>query len=94
LITNGTVLDMKKDQNSLSLIVSVQNAGNGVFIITIPRALVDATVGDHVDDMFFVLIDGEEVTYNEIQTTSKNRTLSIPFKEADSKIEIIGGHPL
>ncbi|PIN95332.1 MAG: copper-binding protein, partial [Nitrosopumilus sp. CG10_big_fil_rev_8_21_14_0_10_33_7] len=52
------------------------------------RALIDAKMGDQ-DDTFFVLVDGEEVDFEET-TTSTDRTLTILFPAGAEEIEIIG----
>ena len=44
---------------------------------------------ERVDDTFFVLVDGEEVDFDET-ITSSDRTLTIPFLYGDTEIEIIG----
>jgi predicted secreted protein with PEFG-CTERM motif len=88
-ITNGKVTDIKADIQSKSLIVSMQTTGNGVLTITLPRALIDAQVNGQ-DDQFFVLNDGQEASFQEMNKTSKDRTLSIPFTDGTGQIEIIG----
>jgi predicted secreted protein with PEFG-CTERM motif len=88
-ITNGKVLDIKADTPSKSLIVSIQTTGDGVLTITLPRALIDAQVNGQ-DDQFFVLNDGQEASFQEINKTSTDRTLSIPFTDGTQQIEIIG----
>jgi len=49
----------------------------------------DAKINDGDDDEFFVLVDGEEVDFEEI-TTSTDRTLTIEFSAGAEQIEIIG----
>ncbi len=88
-ITNGKVTDIKADIQSKSLIVSIQTTGDGVLTITLPRALIEAQVNGH-DDKFFVLNDGQEADFQEINNTSTDRTLSIPFTDGTAQIEIIG----
>lgn len=88
-ITNGKVTDIKVDTQSKSLIVSIQTNGNGVLTITLPRALIDAQLNGH-DDQYFVLNDGQEASFQEINKTSTDRTLSIPFTDGTQQIEIIG----
>jgi predicted secreted protein with PEFG-CTERM motif len=88
-ITNGKVTDIKADTQSKSLIVSIQTNGNGVLTITLPRALIDAQINGH-DDQYFVLNDGQEASFQEINKTSTDRTLSIPFTDGTQQIEIIG----
>jgi predicted secreted protein with PEFG-CTERM motif len=48
----------------------------------------DATINSE-DDQFFVLVDGEEVDFEEI-ATSTERTLIINFLAGAEEIEIIG----
>jgi predicted secreted protein with PEFG-CTERM motif len=50
--------------------------------------VLDATINGGDDD-FFVLVDGEEVDFDEI-TTSTHRTLTIAFPVGAEEIEIIG----
>ncbi|HJU14520.1 MAG TPA: PEFG-CTERM sorting domain-containing protein [Candidatus Nitrosotalea sp.] len=90
-ITNGKVVDVKADTNSKSLIVSIQTTGDGVLTITMPRALIDAKKSDGTDDTYFVLNDGQENDQaQETHTTSTDRTMTIPFSNGTSQIEIIG----
>jgi predicted secreted protein with PEFG-CTERM motif len=89
IITNGKVLDIKADTQSKSLIVSIQTTGDGVLTMTLPRALIDAQVNGQ-DDQFFVLNDGQEASFQEINKTSTDRMLSIPFSDGTQQIEIIG----
>jgi predicted secreted protein with PEFG-CTERM motif len=48
----------------------------------------DATINNENDE-FFVLVDGEEVDFDEI-ITSTDRTLTINFLAGTEEIEIIG----
>jgi len=88
-ITNGKVLDIKADTQSKSLIVSIQTTGDGVLTITLPRILIDAQANGQ-DDQYFVLNDGQESSFQEINKTSTDRTLFIPFTDGTQQIEIIG----
>jgi predicted secreted protein with PEFG-CTERM motif len=89
-ITNGKVLGIKADTQAKSLIVSIETTGDGQLTITLPRALIDAKLPDQTtDDQFFVINDGEEVDFTETKTTT-DRTLTIPFTDGTSEIEIIG----
>jgi len=87
-ITGGKVLGIIADIEAKSLIVSIQTTSDGTLIITLPRELIDAKINGN-DDSFFVLIDGEEVEFEE-KTTSKDRTLTIHFQDGAEEIEIIG----
>ena len=90
-ITNGKVTDITTDTQSKSLIVTIQTTGDGTLTLTMPRALIDAKKTDGTDDKYFVLNDDQENDgFQETGTTSADRTLSIPFTDGTTKIEIIG----
>jgi len=90
-ITNGKVLGIKADIQSKSLIVSIQTTVDGILTITLPRALINATLpSTGQDDKYYVLVDGQEADFQETSTTTTDRTLSIPFTDGTEEIEIIG----
>ena len=87
-ITGGKIQSIMPDVDANSLIVSIDATSDGSLTLTIPRSVLDATLnGD--DDDFFVLIDGEEVDFEET-TSSTDRTLTIAFPAGAEEIEIIG----
>ena len=87
-ITNGKILNIIPDGDARSLIISIEAIEEGSITITIPRSVLDATIND-VDDDFFVLVDGEEVDFEEI-TSLTDRTLTIEFQAGAEEIEIVG----
>jgi predicted secreted protein with PEFG-CTERM motif len=87
-ITGGSVTEMEIDMETTSLIVKVDSDDAGSITITLPRDVIDATINDEDDDLF-VIVDGEEVDFDEI-TTSTDRTLTIAFPAYTEEIEIIG----
>jgi predicted secreted protein with PEFG-CTERM motif len=87
-ITGGKLLNIVPDVEANSLIVSIDATGDGSLTLTIPRSVLDATMNGEDDD-FFILIDGEEVDFDET-TTSTDRTLTIAFPVGAEEIEIIG----
>ena len=87
-ITGGKLLSITPDVDANSLLISIDATNDGSITITLPRELIDAKIGD-ADDDFFVLVDGEEVDFDET-TTSKDRTLTIMFPAGAEEIEIIG----
>ena len=87
-ITGGKLLSIIPDVDANSLIVSISATSDGSLTLTIPRSVLDATMGGEDDD-FFVLIDGEEVDFDET-TSSTNRILTIAFPVGAEEIEIIG----
>ncbi|HSB57021.1 MAG TPA: pentapeptide repeat-containing protein [Nitrosopumilaceae archaeon] len=87
-LDDAKLIKIRKDTSSNSLILSLDESKGGMLGIVIPREIIDATMGVQ-DDRFFVLIDGQEVIYNE--TVNKmERTLTIDFPAGTKKIEIIG----
>jgi len=87
-ITGGSVLNVNPDDDASSLIITIETTSDGELTITLPRALIDAKLGD-ADDAFFVLVDGEEVEFVEVKTAT-DRTLTIAFPDGAETIEIIG----
>ena len=87
-ITNGKITNVIPDLDAVSLLIDIEVIDNGAITLTIPRSVLDSTINDS-DDEFFVLVDGEEVYFEEI-TTSTDRTLTIEFLAGSEQIEIIG----
>ena len=87
-ITGGKLLGITPDVDANSLIISIDATSDGSLTLTIPRSVLDATINGGDDD-FFVLVDGEEVDFDEIKT-STHRTLTIAFPAGAEEIEIIG----
>ena len=88
-ITNGKVISIIPDMDAKSLLINIEAWDDGSITLTIPRSVLDAKINDGDDDEFFVLVDGEEVDFEEI-TTSTDRTLTIEFSAGAEQIEIIG----
>ena len=87
-ITNGKVINSIPDMDAVSLLVYIESSDDGSITLTIPRSILDATINNENDE-FFVLVDGEEVDFDEI-ITSTDRTLTINFLAGTEEIEIIG----
>ena len=87
-ITGGKILGITPSVEDNSLIISIDATSDGSLTLTIPRSVLDALI-DGVDDDFFVLVDGEEVNFEET-TSSTDRVLTIAFPAGAEEIEIIG----
>jgi len=87
-IVGGTVTSSYVDTDANSLIIGLNAEANGQITATLPRDIIDAKVGD-ADDNFFVLVDGEEVDFEET-ITSEARTLEVQFPAGADEIEVIG----
>ena len=85
---NGDVTSMTIDQDVKSLIVDVTTFGQGYFAVSLPRALIDAKTGN-ADDVFFVIINGEQVLFNE-EIYPTVRYIAVETLRGDTQIEIIG----
>jgi len=88
-ITGGKLLSIMPDVDANSLIISIDATSDGSLTLTIPRSVADALFENGDDDEFFVLVDGEEVDFDETKT-STDRTLTISFPEGAEEIEVIG----
>ena len=88
-ITNGKIINVITDMDAKSLLIDIEAWDDGSITLTIPRSVLDAKINDGDDDEFFVLVDGEEVDFEEI-TTLTDRTLTIEFSAGAEQIEIIG----
>ncbi|MDX1440978.1 MAG: PEFG-CTERM sorting domain-containing protein [Nitrosopumilaceae archaeon] len=89
-ITGGKVIHITPDIDANSLIIGLETTSSGKFTATLPRDIIDAKIGNEDDD-FFILIDGEEVVFEE-RKTSTDRTVEILFPLGTEEIEIIGTH--
>ena len=87
-IINANLINVIPDLDAVSLLIYIQSTDDGSITLTIPRSVLDASINDG-DDEFFVLVDGEEVDFEEI-TTDMDRTLTIGFLAGTEQIEIIG----
>ena len=94
-ITSGSVDGIISDVNTKSMMINITAPDSGTLNITIPRSIIDSKSSwdVNIDDIFLMLLDGEEMEYVEesYQTTaSDRRTLEIPYVIGSEVIEIIG----
>jgi hypothetical protein len=91
-ITGGVVEKNTISSKTSSLTLMITTESDGSVSLQIPRNVLDARQhgmeGDDAD--FIVLVDGEEADFEEIDTTSDDRTLDITFPEGATQIEVIG----
>ena len=92
--TGMTVSGIEADTDFISLIFSVDvTDSSGTFDVTLERSFFDALYeidGVVGDDVFIILVDGDEPTFTETQTNSQSRTLSIELSAGSEEVEIIG----
>ena len=88
-ITGGKLLSIITDVDANLLIVRISATDYGSLTLTIPRSVLDSKLYNGSDDDFFVIVDGEEVDFDEI-ISSTDRILTIQFPRGAEQIEIIG----
>ena len=88
-LKGATLESIAHDTDSNSIQVSLSGAVGGYLVISIPRDLIDAKMGDNNDDMYFLLIDRVEHMYGE-KISDYSRIITVWFAKDTSNIEIIG----
>jgi len=88
-IRGGEIQDIIIDPQIFALIVIIESNGDGAITVDLPRTSIDAIKSDGTDDQFIILIDGQEVRYQESKDEIA-RAITIDFEQGDSDIEIIG----
>ena len=91
-IKGGILKDIVIDPQILGLVVDIEAQHDGTLTLDLPRQYIDAEKQDGKDDVFIILIDNMETTYDEPTLYSEIRTITIDFQKDDSKIQIIGTH--
>ncbi len=87
-ITGGKLLGITPDIDAKSLVIAIDATEDGQITLVIPRSILDSKMNGE-DDSFFVLVDGEEVDFEE-NSTSSDRTVIVKFRAGAEEIEIIG----
>ena len=94
----GIVKSIEINENDLSLDIRIDTDSNGALNIEIPRNSIDSVDENGFDQNFIVLIYNSEndypiqTDYNDLETTDQMRSIYVPIKDGDSKIQIIGTH--
>jgi predicted secreted protein with PEFG-CTERM motif len=89
-ILGGTVKDIILEPDNFTLRVLIEAPDEGVISLKLPRESIDAEKPNGQDETFIVLIDDIQVIYEETETNSQLRFISINFEQGASEIEIIG----
>ena len=88
-LTTGDILSVTPIVEDNALVIAIATTEDGSLTVTIPRTVADATYDDGTDDQYFVLVDGEEVDFEETVTDTA-RILTIDFTAGTEEITIIG----
>ena len=92
----GVIRSMNVNQENLSLEINIATETDGNLNINLPRENIDSRTNDGKDTEFIVLMYEEnsiipiQTNYRIIEDSSEFRSINIPVKNGDSKIEIIG----
>ena len=89
-INGGAVTDIILEPDNFTLLIQIDTPDEGTISLKIPRESLDALKPNDQDEDFIVLIDNVQVPYEETETNSQLRFISINFEEGDTEIEIIG----
>ena len=87
-ITGGKLQAITPDIDAKILIISIDATNDGSITLTLPRTLIDAKRGGS-DDSFYVLVDGEEISFDE-KTMSSARIVTMSFPRGAEELEIVG----
>ena len=87
-ITSGSVNSFTSDINTTSLIINITATEDGSLKVVLPRKIIDSK-HEEQDDVFYLLIDGEECKFTET-IEDNQRTLMIPYTKGSRQIEVIG----
>jgi len=89
-IKGGIINNMIVDSDSFALIVQIDAIDDGTITLELPKEFIGAEKQDGEDDIFIILIDGIEVSYQESGVHPESRIITINFEQGDSNIDIIG----
>jgi len=94
----GIIQSMELNQNNLSLDIKISTDSNGALDIQLPRNAIDSVDENGLDENFIVLIynsDSEhpiQTDYNTLEVNNEIRSIYVPLKDGDDRIQIIGTH--
>ena len=94
----GVVSEMKLEQTNLSIIIDIVTSTDGSLEIKLPRNSIDSVMQNGQDIDFIILMYEEysenplQTDYKEIDSNDEFRSLQIPVKNGDKRIEIVGTH--
>jgi len=83
-ISGGKIISITPDLDAKSLIIKINTTDDGELVINLPKEVIDTD-----EEGFFILVDGEEVSFIE-DMHDNSRSLTIPFYYGSEEIEIIG----
>ena len=94
----GIISSMDVNQKNLSLIINIATSSDGNLNINLPRDSIDSVDNSGQDIDFIVLMyEGNseipvQTDFKKVETNDEFRSIDIPVKDGDTKIEIVGTH--
>ena len=94
----GIISAMNVNQKNLSLVINIATSSDGNLNINLPRDSIDSVNNNGQDIDFIVLMyEGNseipiQTDVKRVETGNEFRSIDIPVKDGDTKIEIIGTH--
>ncbi len=94
----GIISSINVNQKNLSLIINIATSSDGNLNINLPRDSIDSINNQGEDIDFIVLMyegnsgDPIPTDFSKVKTDDEFRSINIPVKNGDTKIEIIGTH--
>ncbi len=94
----GIISSMELNQKNLSLIINIATSSDGNLNLNLPRDSIDSTDNSGKDIDFIVLMYEEnseipvQTDFKKVETNSDFRSIDIPVKNGDTRIEIVGTH--
>ena len=94
----GIISSMNLNQKNLSLVINIATSSDGNLNINLPRDGIDSVDNNGQDIDFIVLMyEGNseipiQTDVKKVETGTEFRSIDIPVKDGDTKIEIVGTH--
>ena len=94
----GIISSMNLNQKNLSLVINIATSSDGNLNINLPRDSIDSVDNNGQDIDFIVLMyEGNseipiQTDVKKVETGTEFRSIDIPVKDGDTKIEIVGTH--
>ena len=94
----GIISSINVNQKNLSLVINIATSSDGNLNINLPREGIDS-LGNNGQDIDFIVLMYEgnseipiQTDVRKVETGDEFRSIDIPVKDGDTKIEIIGTH--
>jgi len=94
----GIISSINVNQKNLSLVINIVTSSDGNLNINLPRNSIDS-VGNNGQDIDFIVLMYEgnseipiQTDVRKVETGDEFRSIDIPVKDGDTKIEIVGTH--